>query len=94
MCKGGYPGTIKKGIPHRGVPQNAFVDARQANGAFGARAQGFSIRDCRNKAFGYVSKPVWIHLRYVSMRACVVFGSGCQGVPPYSGAPPPYDYSR
>ena len=38
--------------------------------------------DLKNKAFWYVSKPVWIHLRYVSMRGCVAFGSGSRGVPP------------
>ena len=63
------------------------------NGGFGARAQAFSkIRHCRNKAFWYVSKPVWIHLRYVSIRTCVVFGSGSRTIPRLRGIPP-YDYS-
>ena len=41
--------------------------------------------------FWHVSKSVWIHLGYVSMRACVVFGGSSRGVPP--SAVPPYDYS-
>ena len=47
----------------------------------------FSVCDSINKAFWYVSNPGWIRLGYVSMRTCLVFGSGSQGVTPLSGTP-------
>ena len=75
----------------RGRVRRREVPPKCVRGRLGALAQGFSIFDCRNKAFWYVSKPVWIRIGYVSIRAWVVFGSGSRGVPP--SAVPPYDFS-
>ena len=81
-------GIIERGVPHQGVTAKMHSWTRvRRNGAFGARAQVFESIPTRGKAFWYVSKPAWIHLGYVSMRACVVFGSGSRGVPPSTAAP-------
>ena len=59
-----------------GERKNVFVDVRHAQRCVWGTCSGFSIFDCRNKSF-----------RYVSMRPCVVFGCGSRGVPP-SAVPP------
>ena len=80
--KGRLHRNNRKGVPHRGDRNNAFVDLCQVQQCVRGTCSGFYIFDCRNKAFSYVSKPAWIHLRYVSMRACVVFGSVPEQYPP------------
>ena len=60
----------------------------QRNRVFEARSEGLSLFNCRDKSFDYIRTPAWIHLRYVSMSVCVVFGSSSRQDPPPSGAPP------
>ena len=54
----------------------------RGNGAFGAHPPGFIYCIVERSHFGYISKPVWIHLGDVSMHACVALGSGSQVKPP------------
>ena len=81
------PTNRKGGTAQGGTAKMRSGTRVRRNGAFGARAQGFYIFDYRNKAFWYVSKPALIRIGYVSMCACVAFGSGSRRVPP-SAVPP------
>ena len=53
-----------------------FVDVRQAQRRVRHTCSGVSKIDYRNCAFWCLSKSVWTHLGWVSMRARVVFGRG------------------
>ena len=83
----------KGGYRTGGYRKNAFGDARQVQRCVWGTCSGvLYIRLYYIKAFGYVSKPALTRIGYVSMRACVAFGSGSQRLPP-PPRNPPYDYS-
>ena len=85
--------VIEWGLRQRGIPQQCVRGrAPGATVCSGERAQGLALFDYRKKAFWHVCKPIWISLRFVSMRACVVYGSDARGVPPHGGTPP-YNHS-
>ena len=50
----------------------------------------FRHRASMDSCFPLALKPVWMHLRYVSMRACVLFGSISRQDLPLRGTPPPF----
>ena len=83
-------GTLisQKGVPHRGVPQKHV--RRRASGATlrsGHVLRVFLYLALETRRIRYVSIPPWIRIGYVSMRACVAFGSGSQGAPPCAVPP-------
>ena len=75
VCRkfGNYFGLTQGGVTAK---VHSWTRVRR-NGARGL-CSGFSLFDCRNKVFWYAFKPVWLHLGYESVRACVVFGNCSQ----------------
>ena len=62
---------IERGVP-RGAPQKCVRGhARQVQRCVQGTCSGFSLCGCRN-----MSKPAWIHLGYVSMRAALTIIPG------------------